>query len=88
MTLTCIPFVLEKIEEFGKDAWIYAKPPGLEGFRVIMSTLEDKGFAQKASTKKELLLGIKLLATFFALQTHKHVDLRAQQDSSLGEDVH
>ena len=79
---------LEEMEEFGKDAWIWAKPLGLEGFRVIMYTLEDKGVADKASTGKELLLGIKLLATFFAVQIEKHVDGRAQQDSPLREDVH
>ena len=79
---------LEEIEDFSKDAWIWVKPPRLEGYRVIMSTIEDKGFAHKASTRKELLLGIKLLATFSALQTNKHVDPGAQQDSPLGEDVH
>ena len=55
---------------------------------MIMSTLKDKGFANKASTRKEVLLGIKFLATFFAPQIELHVDPRAQQDSPLKEDVH
>ena len=78
---------LEEIEDFGKDAWIWAKPPGLEWFLTIMSILQDRGFAHKARTTKELLLLIKLSATFSGVQTEKHADPRAQQDSPLGQYV-
>ena len=52
-----------------------------------MSILQDRGFAHKARTTKELLLLIKSSAIFSGVQIDKHADSGAQQDSPLGQYV-
>ena len=71
---------LEKIEEFGKDAWIWVRPPGLEGVSKILSTLEDTGVAHKAKNTKELLSMIQSSAVFSCVQIDKYPDSGDRQD--------